>query len=106
MMIRCWFRLAGVLGDLMGAPSNTGKQGKHLGVYLTDERRHWRERLRKAKGMWEQVRRLTRLILPPSAKKSIVCGQLYPVLYYGCEAFPEPNEEMLGRDGWWGHGQA
>lgn len=70
-----------------------GKEGKHLGVYLGDERSHWRERLKKARGMWEQVRRLTRL--PPKAKKTIVCGQLYPVLYYGCAAYPEPNEEMV-----------
>lgn len=39
---------------------------------------------------------LTRL--PPKAKM-IVCGQLIPVLCYGCEAFTKPNEEMarLGR---------
>ena len=27
-------------------------------------------------------------------KRTIVCGQLIPILCYGCEAFDEPNEEM------------
>ena len=70
-----------------------GKKGKHLGVYLGDERRHWKERLKQARALWEQVRRLTRL--PPKAKKMIVCGQLLPVLCYGCEAFTKPSEEMV-----------
>ena len=51
-----------------------------------------KERLKKARGAWECVRRLTRL--PPKAKRTIVCGQLIPILCYGCEAFTEPNEEM------------
>ena len=63
-----------------------------MGVYLKNEARHWRERIKKARFLWEQVRRLTRL--PPKAKKAIVCGQLIPVLSYGCEAFEKPNEEM------------
>ena len=69
-----------------------GKAAPHLGVYIGDEKRHWKERLKKAKGMWECVRRLTRL--PPMAKRTIVCGQLIPILCYDCEAFTEPNEEM------------
>ena len=43
--------------------------------------------------LWQQVRRLTRL--PPKAKKAIVCGQLIPVLCYGCEAFEKPKEDMV-----------
>ena len=69
-----------------------GSDHLHLGVYIGNERRHWRERLKKARGMWECVRRLTRL--PPMAKRTIVCGQLIPILCYSCEAFDEPNEEM------------
>ena len=69
-----------------------GSDHPHLGVYIGNERRHWKERLKKARGMWECVRRLTRL--PPMAKRTIVCGQLIPILCYGCEAFDRPNEEM------------
>ena len=69
-----------------------GSDHPHLGVYIEDERRNWKERLKKARGMWECVRRLTRL--PPMAKRTIVCGQLIPILCYGCEAFEEPNEEI------------
>ena len=69
-----------------------GKGAPHLGVYIGDAKQHWKERLKKAKGMWECVRRLTRL--PPLAKRTIVCGQLIPILCYDCEAFTEPNEEM------------
>lgn len=76
-----------------------GKQGKHLGVYLKDEKRHWKERVQKARAMWEQVRRLTRL--PVMAKKAIVCGQLLSVLCYGCEAFSTPNEEMIRLSRMW-----
>lgn len=60
---------------------------------MTDERRYRRERIRKARGAWKQVKRLTRL--PAKAKKAIICGQLYPTLYYGCEGFPRATEEML-----------
>ena len=69
-----------------------GSGSPHLGVYVGNARRHWKERLKQARGMWECVRRLTRL--PPIAKRTIVCGQLIPTLCYGCEAFEEPNEEM------------
>ena len=69
-----------------------GSDHTHLGVYIGNERRHWKDRLKKARGMWECVSRLTRL--PPMTKRTIVCGQLIPILCYGCEAFDEPNEEM------------
>ena len=69
-----------------------GKDSPHLGVYIGNASRHWKERLKKARGAWECVRRLTRL--PPIAKRTIVCGQLIPILCYGCEAFEQPNEEM------------
>ena len=69
-----------------------GKHSPDLGVYIGNPRRHWKERLKKARGMWECVRRLTKL--PPMAQRTIVCGQLIPILCYGCEAFDEPNEEM------------
>ena len=62
----------------------------HLGVYIGNVRRHWKERLKMARGMWEYIRRLTRL--PPVAKRTIVCEQLIRILYYGCEVFEEPNE--------------
>ena len=48
--------------------------------------RHWRERMQKAKAVWECARRLSRL--PPSCKKQIACSQLLPILTYGPEAFP------------------
>ena len=70
-----------------------GRAGKYLGVFLSDEKRHWKERTKKVRFLWQQVRRRTRL--PPKAKKIIVCGQLIPVLCYGCEAFQKPNEEMI-----------
>ena len=70
-----------------------GREGKHLGVYLSNERRHWKARLDKAKGAWEYVRRLTRL--PPKAKRTIVYRQLLPIPCYDCEAFEKPNEEMI-----------
>ena len=70
-----------------------GKEGKHLGVYLGNERKHWTEPIRKAEGAWSQVCRLTRL--PPAAKATIVRGQLIPILCYGCEAFDQPTEEMI-----------
>ena len=70
-----------------------GKEGKHLGVYLNDERRHWRKRLQKARKAWAYVRRLTKL--SPEGKRTIVCGQLLPILCYGCEVFEKPNEEMM-----------
>lgn len=66
--------------------------GKYLEVFLEDERRYWRERIHKPKGAWEEVRRLTQLMM--KAKKVIVYRQLYPILYYGCEAFPHVIEEM------------
>lgn len=56
--------------------------------------------MRKARAAWEQVRRLTRL--PMRAKKQIVCRQLYPILYYGCEAFPQATEEMTRMSREWG----
>ena len=92
-----WHRHLEEAGNTMKLKWDVGKdwEGRgeaHLGVYLGDARRHWKERLRKAKGAWECVRRLTKL--PPKAKKTIVCGQLLPILCYGCEAFAEPNEEM------------
>ena len=59
-----------------------GKDSPHLGVYIGNERRHRRERLKKERGMWECVRRLTRL--PPMAKRTMVCGQLIPIICYGC----------------------
>lgn len=43
-----------------------GKDSPHLGVYIGNESRHWTETLKKARGMWESVRRLTRL--PPMSK--------------------------------------
>ena len=68
-------------------------KGKHLGVYIQDERLHWKERTRKARAAWELVRRLRRL--PPSCKKQIVCGQLLPILTYGSECHPKPTEQMV-----------
>ena len=64
----------------------------HLDVYIGNERRHWKARLKKARGIWQYVTRLMRL--PPMAKRTIVCGPLIPILCYRCEAFDEPNEEM------------
>ena len=64
----------------------------HFDVYIGNERWHRRERLEKARGMWECVRVLIRL--PAMAKRTRVCRQLIPILCYGCEAFDEPNEEM------------
>ena len=70
-----------------------GKNTPHLGVYVGNARQHWKQRLKKARGMWECVRRLTKL--PPIAKRTIVCTQLIHILCYGCEAFEEPNEQMI-----------
>lgn len=69
-----------------------GVRQKHLVVRIGDEKKHWREWERKAKGAWEHIRRLSRL--PPRAKKQIVQGQLLPLLTYGVELHQNPTEPM------------
>lgn len=38
-----------------------GKEGKHLGEVMGDQRQHQKYRAQKAKAAWEMVRRLSRL---------------------------------------------
>jgi len=69
-----------------------GKQGKHLGVIMGDQRRHQKYRTQKAKAAWEMVRRLSRLTA--LGKRKIVTQQILPILTYGCELYPEPSEQQ------------
>jgi len=69
-----------------------GKQGKHLGVIMGDQRRHQKYRTQEANAAWELIRRLSRL--PALGKKKIVTQQILPILTYGCELYPEPSEQQ------------
>jgi len=51
------------------------------------QRRHQKYRAQRAKAAWELVRRL-----PARGKRRIVTQQILPILTYGCELYPEPNE--------------
>jgi len=69
-----------------------GKNGKHLGVVMGDEKRHQKYRAQKARAAWEMVKRLGRL--STAGKRKIVTQQILPILTYGCELYPEPSEQQ------------
>ena len=61
-----------------------------------DEKRHWKYRLAKARGVWQMVRSLTKL--PPGKKKKIVVSQILLILMYGGSSTRTPHREQWQ---WW-----
>ena len=69
-----------------------GKKGKHLGVVMGSGKRHQKYRAQRARAAWEMVKRLSKLTA--LGKRKIVIQQILPILTYGCELYPQPNEQQ------------